>query len=85
MSIALRLHVLIPDAEDDLNWHAFLGHSIDMQGFRAAEFVGIHGDQPGRYGPPELVGTDRREIFGPIDPWSICTRHVERVNSRLEP
>lgn len=33
--------ILIPDTEDDLNWHAFLGHSIDMQGFRAAEFVGV--------------------------------------------
>lgn len=37
----LRLPILIPDTEDDLNWHAFLGHSIDMQGFRAAEFVGV--------------------------------------------
>ncbi len=37
-------------------------------------------DQPGRYGPPEMVGTERREIFGPIDPMSICTSHVERVN-----
>ena len=36
-----RPHVLIADNEDDLNWHAFLGHSIDMQGFRAAEFVGV--------------------------------------------
>jgi hypothetical protein len=36
-----RPHVLISDTEDDLNWHAFLGHSIDMQGFRAAEFVGV--------------------------------------------
>lgn len=36
-----RSHILIPDTEDDLNWHAFLGHSIDMQGFRAAEFVGV--------------------------------------------
>lgn len=36
-----RSHILIPDADDDLNWHAFLGHSIDMQGFRAAEFVGV--------------------------------------------
>ena len=26
------------------------------------------------------VGTDRREIFGPIDIRSICTSHVERVN-----
>jgi hypothetical protein len=37
----LRSPTLIPDTEDDLNWHAFLGHSIDMQGFRAAEFVGV--------------------------------------------
>jgi hypothetical protein len=36
-----RSQILIPDTEDDLNWHAFLGHSIDMQGFRAAEFAGI--------------------------------------------
>jgi hypothetical protein len=36
-----RSQILIPDTEDDLNWHAFLGHSIDMQGFRAAEFVGV--------------------------------------------
>lgn len=33
--------ILIRDTEDDLNWHAFLGHSIDMQGFRAAEFAGV--------------------------------------------
>jgi hypothetical protein len=33
--------VMIPDTEDDLNWHAFLGHSLDMQGWRAAEFVGV--------------------------------------------
>lgn len=33
--------VMIPDTDDNLSWHAFLGHSIDMQGWRAAEFVGI--------------------------------------------
>jgi len=33
--------ILIQDTEADLNWHAFLGHSIDMQGFRAAEFAGV--------------------------------------------
>jgi len=37
----LKSPILIADTEDDLNWHAFLGHSIDMQGFRAAEFVGV--------------------------------------------
>ncbi len=37
-------------------------------------------DQPGRYGPPEMVGTERREIFGNVPLRTICTSHVERVN-----
>lgn len=41
MAILERPGVLIPDTEEDLNWHAFLGHSIDMQGWRAAEFIGV--------------------------------------------
>ena len=36
-----RPGILICDTDDDLTWHAFLGHSIDMQGFRAAEFAGV--------------------------------------------
>jgi hypothetical protein len=40
-SILERPGVLIADTDEDLNWHAFLGHSIDMQGFRAAEFAGV--------------------------------------------
>lgn len=40
-SMILHSQIPIPDTDDDLNWHAFLGHSIDMQGFRAAEFAGI--------------------------------------------
>jgi hypothetical protein len=32
--------VIIPDEEEELNWHAFLAHSLDMQGFRADWFVG---------------------------------------------
>jgi hypothetical protein len=37
-------------------------------------------DQPGRYGPSELIGADRRIIRGNINPFSICTSHVERNN-----
>lgn len=33
--------VAIPDTEEHLNEHAFLAHSIDMQGFRAGEFTGV--------------------------------------------
>ncbi len=37
-------------------------------------------DQPGRYAPPEMVGSQRKSIFGDVDPFSICTSHVERHN-----
>lgn len=38
--------------------------------------------QPGRYGPPTMVASERRIVFaGPeLDPWSISTSHVERNN-----
>ncbi len=37
-------------------------------------------DQPGRYAAPEMVGTQRREIFGFVPLDTICTSHVERLN-----
>ena len=39
-------------------------------------------DQPGRYAPPEMVGTERKGIFGIREDQerTICTSHVERHN-----
>ncbi len=37
-------------------------------------------EQPGRYGPPEMIGTTRRVISGPIHKSEICTSHAERNN-----
>lgn len=37
-------------------------------------------EQPGRYGPPEVAGTDRRRIQGIRDLFTICTSHIERFN-----
>ncbi len=39
-------------------------------------------DQPGRYGPPEMTGSERKGIFGinESEQRSICTSHVERHN-----
>ena len=54
-----RPHVMIPDTEVDLNWHAFLGHSIDMQGFRAAEFAGI---DPLSKSAPDFVPLRKRGV-----------------------
>jgi IS1 family transposase len=38
--------------------------------------------QPGRYGPPVMVASERRQITGltDIDKFTICTSHVERNN-----
>jgi IS1 family transposase len=38
--------------------------------------------QPGRYAPPEMVGTERRGVFGirEDEERTICTSHVERHN-----
>ena len=39
-------------------------------------------DQPGRYAPPEMVGTERKRIFGMREGEEgvLCTSHVERHN-----
>ncbi len=42
-------------------------------------------EQPGRYGPPVMVATERRQLLGltEVDPFSICTSHVERNNLNI--
>jgi IS1 family transposase len=55
---------------------AFAGradHGVLIKNYRNAE-------QPGRYGPPELIDADRRVVYGGIDENDICTSHVERHN-----
>jgi IS1 family transposase len=39
-------------------------------------------DQPGRYAPPEMVGTERKGVYGlnEFEERTICTSHVERHN-----
>ncbi|QDV36919.1 hypothetical protein [Tautonia plasticadhaerens] len=57
-----RSQILISDTDDDLTWHAFLAHSLDMQGFRAAEFAGI---DPLTRVAPEFVPLKARGIGVP--------------------
>jgi hypothetical protein len=57
----------------DLAFGTYCRYGQIIKDYRNAE-------QPGRYGPPELVGTDRREIFGYVPLDTICTSHAERVN-----
>jgi hypothetical protein len=67
-AILERPGILIPDTEEDLNWHAFLGHSLDMQGFRAAEFVGVDPSPAGTAIRPATGTGDRCERAGrPVD------------------
>lgn len=37
-------------------------------------------EQPGRYGPPDVIKAERRRITGIRDLMAICTSHVERNN-----
>jgi len=57
----------------DLAFGPYVKYGQCIKDYRASE-------QPGRYGPPEIVATDRRPIFGPVEPGEICTSHVERNN-----
>ncbi len=87
----LAQRIITPDMESDEpkpqistdGWAAYPG-AIDL----AFANTVSHGvlikkyadEQSGRYAPPEVVGTDRSIIQGDIDPFSICTSHVERNN-----
>ena len=62
----------------DLGFGAYCRYGQIIKDYRNA-------DQPGRYEAPELVGTDRREIFGHVPLRTICTSHVERVNLTTRP
>lgn len=46
------------------------------------QLIKNYGDQSqeGRYGPPDVVATDRRPIWGVENVATICTSHVERCN-----
>jgi hypothetical protein len=37
-------------------------------------------EQPGRYGPPDMVAATRTVVTRNISKWDICTSHVERHN-----
>jgi hypothetical protein len=55
---------------------AFAGrvsHGVLIKDYRNA-------DMPGRYGPPDMVGAERRVMSGNIDEYSVFTSHVERHN-----
>jgi IS1 family transposase len=40
-------------------------------------------EQPGRYGPPAMVSSERRRVFGVDNLRTICTSHVERNNATI--
>lgn len=57
----------------DLAFANTVDYGVIIKDFREAE-------QPGRYGPPEIIGITRRPVVGSFDPMSICTSYVERNN-----
>lgn len=70
-----------------LSTDAFAGYSeaVDLAFAKYVNYGQLNksyrnADQPGRYAPPEMVGSDRRVVIGSLLPWDICTSHVERNN-----
>lgn len=65
-------------------WHAYPPAVADSFGSRAnyGQIVKAYNnaEQPGRYGPPTMIDTDRRRVFGVDNLFTICTSHVERNN-----
>jgi IS1 family transposase len=57
----------------DLAFADTVRHGVLIKEFRESE-------QPGRYGPPELVSETRRPLAHDLPPDAICTSHVERNN-----
>jgi IS1 family transposase len=83
--LADRIVTEYPQLSTD-GWHAYAnavrstfgneaGYGQIVKDFATSE-------QPGRYGPPAMVATERKQILGltDIDLRSICTSHVERNN-----
>lgn len=65
-------------------WHAYPSAVIDSFGSKAnfGQIVKNYqsSEQPGRYGPPTMVDSDRRRVIGVENLRAICTSHVERNN-----
>jgi IS1 family transposase len=57
----------------DMAFAGRVSHGVLIKNYRNA-------DMPGRYGPPELVGTERRVVSGNISEDEIVTSHAERQN-----
>ena len=55
----------------DLAFGPYVQYGVLIKDYRNANM---------QYDPSEIVGTKRRSIKGGIDPWAICTSHVERFN-----
>ena len=74
--------LLIADTDEDLSLHAFLGHSVDMQGFRAGEFVGVDPSPASK----DFVSLKVREIGVKelADLWNIngIREHLQGVTTR---
>lgn len=65
-------------------WHAYPPAVLGAFGSRAnyGQLIKAYNntEQPGRYGPPTMVDTERRRIIGTDNLYKLCTSHVERNN-----
>src|SRR5207249_1672810 len=57
----------------DLAFADTVAHGVIIKSYAESE-------QPGRYAPPLVIATERRPVTKGLDPYAICTSHVERHN-----
>jgi hypothetical protein len=85
LDLADRIVTEIPQLSSD-GWNGFKSAVESAFGWEVnyGQLIKSYGEavQEGRYGPPDVVATERKQIFGAedIDLYSICTSHVERSN-----
>ena len=65
-------------------FHSYLGAMSDTFGHQVhyGQIIKKYHEnaEAGRYAPAGIIGTERRPMWGPITPESICTSHIERLN-----
>jgi IS1 family transposase len=83
----VRPGVCDPGPRPQISTDGFAGYpfAVDLAFANTVDFGVIikdyrESEQPGRYGPPEMVAVQRRPVTKDLNPALICTSHIERAN-----
>jgi IS1 family transposase len=84
MDLADRLADRVQLTTDGLSWYqGAVEGAFGWNGVDFAQLIKIYGGgstSPGRYSPPECLGTEKVWVMGQPKMEDVCTSHVERMN-----